>query len=362
VAGKKGEDGRDGLTGLKGDTGSSGKHGIMGVTGYTGSIGKIGATGITGYTGEKGQPGQSGKNGSTGYTGVAGKKGEDGRDGPTGLKGDTGSNGKDGIMGLRGYTGSIGHTGYTGDTGVTGYTGDTGYTGHTGDTGDTGVTGYTGHTGTPGLIGDTGNTGVTGPIGIGIPNGGLEGQFLIKASNNDYDTSWRTVTELLDQTTDALIKYKVDSLSESLSELMNKVRLLDSRYSMLVNANDLSYDGTLSTRTSSLFSYLNIMARIDGGNSITDFSFGPSIDCGNFTEDYIINILVTIDGGNSDDIDTGNLDENLETDINLRNVIFLDGGTSMEYYTGQPILDCGNSDGNIYISPNYSSITLENFR
>jgi len=104
------------------------------------------------------------------------------------------------------------------------------------------------------------------------------------------------------------------------------------------------------------------MARFDGGNSLTDFSLGPSIDCGNFTEDNVFNILTIIDGGNAEDIDGQIIDNNLDSDMNLRNVIFLDGGTSMETYTGQPILDCGNSATNIYISSDYSSITLENFR
>ena len=41
-----------------------------------------------------------------------------------------------------------------------------------------------------GGTGPTGPTGVTGSTGFGVPAGGSAGQFLVKASNSDYDTSW----------------------------------------------------------------------------------------------------------------------------------------------------------------------------
>jgi hypothetical protein len=41
-----------------------------------------------------------------------------------------------------------------------------------------------------GGTGPTGLTGVTGSTGSGVPAGGSAGQFLVKASNSDYDTAW----------------------------------------------------------------------------------------------------------------------------------------------------------------------------
>jgi len=38
-----------------------------------------------------------------------------------------------------------------------------------------------------------GPTGDTGPAGPGVASGGTEGQFLTKASTDDYDTQWTTV-------------------------------------------------------------------------------------------------------------------------------------------------------------------------
>jgi hypothetical protein len=46
-----------------------------------------------------------------------------------------------------------------------------------------------------GPTGPTGAAGETGPTGAGVPAGGLTGQFLAKASDNDYDYTW---VEVLD--------------------------------------------------------------------------------------------------------------------------------------------------------------------
>lgn len=40
---------------------------------------------------------------------------------------------------------------------------------------------------------------VAGPAGPGVPTGGTVGQFLVKASNTDYDTSWVTVPQAENQ-------------------------------------------------------------------------------------------------------------------------------------------------------------------
>jgi hypothetical protein len=46
-----------------------------------------------------------------------------------------------------------------------------------------------------GPTGPTGATGDTGPTGAGLPAGGTTGQFLVKASDNDYDYEWLEVLD-----------------------------------------------------------------------------------------------------------------------------------------------------------------------
>lgn len=59
-----------------------------------------------------------------------------------------------------------------------------------GDTGDTGPPGPQGIQGLQGVKGDTGETGPQGSSGIGTPSGGLEGQIIVKNSDNNYDFGW----------------------------------------------------------------------------------------------------------------------------------------------------------------------------
>ena len=51
-----------------------------------------------------------------------------------------------------------------------------------------------GATGPAGPAGPTGATGPSGAPGVGVPAGGLTGQFLSKASDTSYDTTWSTVS------------------------------------------------------------------------------------------------------------------------------------------------------------------------
>lgn len=58
-----------------------------------------------------------------------------------------------------------------------------------------GIQGPTGATGATGPTGATGSTGATGPAGPGIATGGTTGQFLVKNSATNYDTTWSTFSE-----------------------------------------------------------------------------------------------------------------------------------------------------------------------
>ena len=51
-----------------------------------------------------------------------------------------------------------------------------------------------GQVGTPGPQGPAGPAGAQGSPGVGVPVGGLTGQFLSKASNTSYDTAWTTLS------------------------------------------------------------------------------------------------------------------------------------------------------------------------
>jgi len=53
-----------------------------------------------------------------------------------------------------------------------------------------GATGAMGPPGPQGPAGPTGAIGPQGPSGAGFPSGGLVGQFLVKNSNSDFDTTW----------------------------------------------------------------------------------------------------------------------------------------------------------------------------
>lgn len=68
--------------------------------------------------------------------------------------------------------------------------GPTGPEGPTGPVGPQGPQGIEGPQGPVGPSGDTGPQGAKGDPGIGIADGGLAGQVLVKASETDYDTKW----------------------------------------------------------------------------------------------------------------------------------------------------------------------------
>jgi len=64
-----------------------------------------------------------------------------------------------------------------------------------------GAQGIPGATGAQGPKGDTGAQGPQGPIGntgVGVPTGGVTGQFLYKNSNAQYDTSWQNANNQWD--------------------------------------------------------------------------------------------------------------------------------------------------------------------
>lgn len=65
--------------------------------------------------------------------------------------------------------------------------------GPVGPVGPTGATGATGATGPQGPQGIQGIQGATGATGAGVASGGTTGQYLVKSSNNNYETTWSTL-------------------------------------------------------------------------------------------------------------------------------------------------------------------------
>mgnify|MGYP002522129925 CR=1 FL=1 len=95
-----------------------------------------------------------------------------------------------------------------------------------GPQGETGPQGPQGETGATGATGATGPQGPQGPAGEGVPTGGSAGQFLIKDSATDYDTSWTTLDASdipYDNTTSGMTATDVqDAVSELKSNLTQK--------------------------------------------------------------------------------------------------------------------------------------------
>ncbi len=113
--------------------------------------------------------------------------------GPKGDTGEKGDKGEQGIQGLQGIQGEKGDTGPQGPQGEPGTPGETGATGATGPEGPQGPQGPKGDPGEQGPQGAQGPQGPQGNPGIGIPEGGTEGQFLVKKTGNNYDTDWKTL-------------------------------------------------------------------------------------------------------------------------------------------------------------------------
>lgn len=255
VQGPQGIQGERGLQGAKGDTGERGPQGVQGPQGLTGQTGPQGPQGIQGTQGEQGLTGATGPQGIQGPQGPKGDKGDPGAEGtsfqvlglyatladlesahptgnrgdayavgtsssnviynwdinalewrdlgslqgpqgeqgPQGIQGPKGDQGIQGIQGPQGVQGEKGEQGQTGPQGAQGIQGIQGEQGPKGDTGPQGPQGEQGVQGEQGLTGPAGPQGPKGDAGQGIPTLGTTGQALVKASNTDYDTVWKTL-------------------------------------------------------------------------------------------------------------------------------------------------------------------------
>ena len=134
-----------------------------------------------------------------GVDGTSGVDGQDGTSGVDGQDGTSGQDGQDGTSGQDGQDGTSGVDGQDGTSGVDGTSGTSGQDGTSGTSGSSGTSGTSGVDGQSGTSGVDGQSGTSGVDGIGIPQGGTTGQFLVKLSDNDYETTWTNLTPDLDE-------------------------------------------------------------------------------------------------------------------------------------------------------------------
>lgn len=95
-----------------------------------------------------------------------------------------------------GPQGPVGPVGPQGIQGVQGPVGPQGIQGEVGPIGPVGPVGPQGVQGEQGIQGLQGIQGVQGSAGPGVASGGTMHQVLLKASDNDYDTTWDSLPSL----------------------------------------------------------------------------------------------------------------------------------------------------------------------
>ena len=78
--------------------------------------------------------------------------------------------------------------------------------------------------GAQGATGANGANGSDGAPGQGVPTGGTEGQVLVKDSATDYDTSWKTLANLINALPSIVeLTSKVSTLEDKVAELESKI-------------------------------------------------------------------------------------------------------------------------------------------
>lgn len=261
--------------------------------------------GAQGLQGEKGDRGEQGLQGEQGIQGVQGLQGIQGERGPQGVQGIQGIQGIQGAKGDDGYPfliykqyddisdfnasdfpeiglmfmvmvedydpethDPIGYPiyRYTG-TGNPPYSlvvhlASQGIKGEKGDKGDTGAQGIQGEKGDRGEKGDTGAQGiqgVQGETGAGVADGGTTGQVLVKASNTDYDTTWKDTTDTVRPNSHALVESgsvynAINNAVSSIYTPRGDLACADLTATLLVEANVGNvYEMSDSGTTSALF-------------------------------------------------------------------------------------------------------------
>lgn len=257
--GDQGDQGPKGDPGQRGETGPAGTPGTNGQDGLTPTIGDNGNWYLgetdTGKPsrGEQGPAGTPGQQGDPGPAGADGAPGEDGISITEITQGDTSesdgytvtpvtinkSDSTNVVLQIKAKNGTNGAKGDPGDAGAQGAPGPANSltigTVSTLEAGEQATVQITGDApnqvlnfgipkGAQGATGSNGANGSDGAPGQGVPTGGTEGQVLVKDSATDYDTSWKTLADLIDALPSIVeLTSKVSTLEDKVAELESKI-------------------------------------------------------------------------------------------------------------------------------------------
>jgi hypothetical protein len=339
ATGAQGLEGPTGAQGLVGATGTQGLEGATGAHGLQGATGAEGLQGATGAQGFEGSTGAQGLEGPTGAQGLEGPTGAQGLEGPTGAQGLVGATGAQGLVGATGAQGLVGATGAEGATGAQGATGALGLDGLTGAEGLRGPQGLDGSTGAQGPTGAEGPTGTQGRDGLGIPSGGFPGQILLKNSEEDYDTKWSFTNQLR---IDSLITLEatVEFLNTTVKHLECRYNLLSKNKFSKFNSEFLTYSTLLRSYMNliAVFDGGNSTSEYSRGPV---FDCGEGVE--QFTDMVVIRINAGHAISSNFSTREGSIQylESLYPDEEEQDLI-LDGGQSSTNYSICPLIDCGN--------------------
>jgi hypothetical protein len=123
---------------------------------------------------------------------------------------------------------------------------------------------------------------------------------------------------------------------------------------MVISSKFLEFDPDYLTYPSILRSYLNIYAIFDCGNARSNFDFGPTLDCGQSSDDFVILIF------DAESAVTLNFSTRFAFIEYLEKIypdqseldLLLDAGNSTSTFIVSPAIDCGNA-GDYNIPPNH---------
>ena len=194
---------------------------------------------------------------------------------PEPAQGPKGDKGDPGIQGPKGDKGD------KGDPGIQGPKGDKGVNGKDGKDGKDGIDGVDGKDGEKG---DKGDKGDQGEVGVGVPDGGKEGEALVKNSDGDYDTKWaRMVTPEDMQEMMAPINQKNEDQDARLDALDNQMNAMDDRVTDLERSQfilglNLRLHDTKRTTLEAFGDYSTTRNKIDRYGFRLTFKLGKSYE------------------------------------------------------------------------------------
>ena len=365
--GDKGDKGNQGLQGPKGDKGEKGDKGDQGSQGIQGPKGDTGPQGIQGIQGEQGVPGPQG------IQGIPGEQG------PKGDKGDKGEPGKDGtgvtILGSYSSESELLEEHPQGNNGDSYLVNGDLYVwnsqsnqwknvgniqGPIGEKGEQGPQGIQGVPGEQGPQGPIGPQGPKGEQGIGVPDGGEEGQTIVKQGNStiwdffDFSKLKNKPTKLSQFNNDTnFIDYTVSNLANYYSKNLTYTK--EEINQMVSSITTMSVQVVEELPTSDISSttiYLRLKATSEESNIYDEYLYvnntwekigDTSLDLTNYaTKDYVEEKISseTIDNLNSTS-STNPLSANMGKKLNDNfgyEVIQGDHGTAIKYNDGR--LEC----------------------